>query len=151
MTPMVHVWFDVKETFAKLMLPLPAVAVTLEAMQEEPEPVTVRPLGVATTSPPGRVSVKFTPLFPEATPPPVTTNVSVVLLPTEIDAAPNDLDIVGIPCADAGLAKKNTISTLATAAHTKARQRTNVCTAVAAASALACFSRTKYTAPGRKP
>src|SRR5262245_7267381 len=129
LTTMVHVSFGVKERFARLMLAPPAFAVTLEATQEGSAPVTVRPLGVATTSPPGRVSAKFMPVFPPLVEP-VTTNVSVVLPPTEIDDAPYDLASVGkLPrnCADPGPGNKDAISTPATAAHTAARQRTSVC------------------------
>src|SRR5262245_22946979 len=109
----------------------PAVAVTLEALQEPSAPVTVRPVGVATTSPLGSESVKFTPLFPRVAP--VTTNVSVVVSPTEIAAAPNDSAIVGVfcprSCAAPGLANENVISTPITAAHTVAGQ-CNLCARV---------------------
>jgi hypothetical protein len=86
----------------------------------------------------------------------VTVNVRVVLLPTEIVFAPNDLSRRGLfcprSCADAGLANKNVISTPITVAHTVARLR-HLCTAVAqdtARGAQLVERRSRKTA-GRKP
>src|SRR5262249_53868986 len=99
---------------ARLMLLLPAGA----GMVPPPQ-APARPLGLATKSPPGRLSAKFRPVFPRVAA--VTPNVSVVLLPTEISPAPNDLAIVGVfcprICADTGLANINAISTPIRAAH----------------------------------
>ncbi len=74
----------------RLTLPLPAVAVAV------PPQVLFSPLGVATTSPVGSVSMKLTPV--SVTPDGLgllSEKLSVVVLPTAIFAAPNDLLMLG--------------------------------------------------------
>jgi hypothetical protein len=88
--------------FARMTLPLPAVAVVV------PPHVLVRPLGVATTSPVGKVSVKATPasatVFAAGL---VIVKLKLVVPFTGIMAAPNDLLMLGgvttdsVCCAEA--------------------------------------------------
>ena len=74
----------------RLMLPLPGVAVMVPPPHEPLEP-----LGVATTRPAGRVSLKPTPLRELEPLGLLTVKESEVLAPTLIEAAPNDLLIDG--------------------------------------------------------
>jgi hypothetical protein len=64
---------------------------TLPAAVTAPPQPLLRPLGVATISPEGRLSVKRIPLFPAVAA--VMMNLSDVLPPTSIALAPNDLVI----------------------------------------------------------
>src|SRR5205085_2193676 len=73
----------------RLMLPLPAVAVMVPPPHEP-----LRPFGVLTTRPAGRVSVKATPVSCAPALGLVIVNDSDVLPPIAIDAVPNDLLIV---------------------------------------------------------
>ncbi len=88
-TATVHVELRATVPPERLIEPDPATAVT------EPEQVLVRPLGVATASPAGRLSVKARPLKEFKVLILVMVNVRLVVPPTGICVAPNALAIDG--------------------------------------------------------
>jgi hypothetical protein len=89
-TENVHDAFAASAAPARLAEPDPAVAV-----MAPPPQVPVRPLGVATTSPAGKVSVKATPLSDALGLGLVTVKLRLVLAPTRMLAAPNTSLMVG--------------------------------------------------------
>ncbi len=92
-TDKLHDWFGCKFAVAMLTLPDPATAVTTPwaAVLQVP----AAPLGVATTRPAGKVSVKPTPLIDVAALGLVIVNVRLVVPLTGMLAAPNTLLMVG--------------------------------------------------------
>src|SRR5215470_1449871 len=86
----VHTLFAASVAPDSLTPPLPAVAVMVPPPHDP-----LRPLGVATTRPAGRLSVKPTPVREAAPLGLAMVKLSDVVPPTGMVEAPNDLDIVG--------------------------------------------------------
>jgi hypothetical protein len=99
------------------IVPLPAIAVAV------PPHVLVRPLGVFTTSPAGRLSVKATPLSGGAVFGLLIVKVSEAVPLAFMDAGPNALLIVGGNGGAAKAVAGNPMAAIATTSHANGERR----------------------------